>query len=432
MVNVWKDRSAPLLNTMQAFYGIGSFLAPQIAYPFLIVHYNDTSPNASQVSSLNTPLDAMSTSTTSLSDTFPNVTLLTAIMNSTSRTSIRTAGSVELRHSTTPSSITTTESMNTSALGNLRVKQDHVIRAPSIVYPYITISGITFLAVLMFVCCYIYELAEHSGSYNLNDVKRKESLAFKEVLDPNSCAVGHRTYSVMLLSLLFLFNFAILGGEQVLWKFTYSYAVEAESLRFTASQATWLNTAFGIGVTGGRLFAAGLALCIHPRILLPVELAGNLVVGVVLLVWGLSHQILVWTCFVLLGLLIGPLFPTAQSWADRYLIVTPVAMSILYLGASCGVIAFSYLGGHLFQLYGAISLPWICVSYSAAAILIYISLQIMGSYHGDRYDKMLQTESALKAVLVYMSKVADTLSRNGQPPKGVNSFRKRQSQEIVY
>ena len=345
------------LHCYHAVFGIGSFLAPQIAQPFLSVMYKSQYANSTELSNT------------------------TAWHSDLARNCHGESGTTCI----TPYSQNTT-GWTDGAPGFLPEgsRPTKVFDSP-IEMPYMIVGLLAGLDALAFTAFYIYEMITDDRADILGeDVESKSRETVWEVLDPKTCTgVGGRCYGVLAFTCIFMLYFNFTGGEHMFWRFIFSYAMEMEHMGFTVSEATWLNTGYGIGFSVGRFVTGPIASVVHQKILWPFFFIGNVAIGILLTIWGQQERVVVWICSIGAGLFIGPLFPIGQGWCRRYFNMTPMGTSIIFCGAGSGILVYSYIEGYLFQNYGSMALPWGCLGFSVICLLFLVLLQCMASRQGE-------------------------------------------------
>ena len=113
---------------------------------------------------------------------------------------------------------------------------------------------------------------------------------------------------------------------------------------------------------------------------------------VALVLWGLQSQVLFWCTTVAFGFTAGPTFPSGMAFIDRYLNMTPLAFSLLDVGIGVGAIVSNWLTGYLYQHHGAQLLFVVSLACGVAMTIILVAMQLIGSRHGDRYERERQRQ----------------------------------------
>ena len=337
--------SAPVTHIYHMVWGVGSLLAPQIARPFLhkyqpILDHHQPSPT-----SHNTTLDDAKTSA------LKNLTRLSNV-----------------------SSITDIDSNTTTC--------DGLTTAP-IQYAFYIVCILPTLMVIILFISYILELCKKKSVVieyvQLRNLSASDTGSQKRtglsIFDPGTCAGGKRGYGAILFLLIALYYFNIVGGEACLWRFIFSFAVESD-LNFSVQEATVLNSAFGLSFVLGRFLSAVLSICLRPQSILYLACSGLSAGSALFVTYGYKDRIFAWISVITLGLFVAPLFPAGISWANRYLELTPMAVGVPYLACNIGAIAYSYVNGFLFDHFGAVALPWICMVFAMLTTIICMLMHI--------------------------------------------------------
>lgn len=214
---------------------------------------------------------------------------------------------------------------------------------------------------------------------------KEEKKSFIDMINPATCAGGRFWYGTIILILMFFFFFTFCGGERLLGSFVRTYAVEQYGL--SKDSASWLNTAFWIGFAIGRLLFSIIGMFISVRVLLMVDVVGIAVSGVLLVIFATDNSLAYWIIIIFVAFFAGPLFPLGVTWTNYHIELTGLGMTLQMLGGSLGGVLHLVLIGYLFDTVGAASLLYQIMGYSVMLLVISILLNSVGSRHGNRFDK---------------------------------------------
>jgi len=214
---------------------------------------------------------------------------------------------------------------------------------------------------------------------------RSAEKSFIDMINPASCAGGHFWYGTMILILMFFFFFTFCGGERLLGTFVRTYAVE--QLGLSKDNASLLNMAFWIGFAIGRLLFSIIGMFVSVRVLMMVDVVGIAVSGVLLVMFAANDSLAYWIIIILVAFFAGPLFPLGVTWTNYHIELTGLGMTLQMLGGSLGGVLHLLLIGYLFDTAGPVSLLWQIMGYSVILLVISILLNSVGARHGNRFDK---------------------------------------------
>lgn len=154
-------------------------------------------------------------------------------------------------------------------------------------------------------------------------------------------------YAFVITAALFLFFYV--GAEVTFGGWVYTYAVTLSLA--TAAGAAYLNSAFWLSFTVGRLVSIPMAMRFKPVQVIPVALAGCLIIlGVGILYSGSST--LIWVTAIGLGFCMAPVWPSGYTLAGQSLKLTARASSIILLGDGFGGMVLPWLVGQVINLSG--------------------------------------------------------------------------------
>ncbi|NMC54339.1 MAG: MFS transporter [Chloroflexi bacterium] len=131
------------------------------------------------------------------------------------------------------------------------------------------------------------------------------------------------------------------------WYFTF-----LTSLNVVVEQtAAYMNSAFWLTFTAGRLIAVLLSMRVKSQTILLVALLGCLVaVGMLILLPPLPAVL--WLVPALTGFFMAPIFPVAFAWASESLRLTGRLTGIIFMGDSIGAMLLPWLAGMLLDTTG--------------------------------------------------------------------------------
>ena len=279
IVHLWRDASGPPLYLLHFGFGLGAFLAPLVARPFLV-----TTPQNS--SDANAPLSNETTQLQQLED------------ESTSNTFV-------------PYSCV------------------------AVVYTFFTLAMLGY-----------YVLGPPR-----NFPKYTPDTRLKRVFSPRNWSPSHPCLASLVLALMFTVFTQGVGAELVFGNFIFSFATDAD-VAFSKDAAAMLTSLFWLSHMIGRLLGAGLALCVPTSVVLLADVILLTVVSLLLVLFGHSHSVALWTLAAAYGLFISPIVPAGNHWTSLQIAVNPMSTTILFLGSSTGLLAYVYVAGRLMENFG--------------------------------------------------------------------------------
>ena len=131
------------------------------------------------------------------------------------------------------------------------------------------------------------------------------------------------------------------------WIFTYATSLGLGS----GVSAAYLTSAFWGALTLGRLLMIPIAGRIRPMVVITIALAGC-VVSLFLIILNPSSVPILWIGTVVLGLSMGPIFPTMIAFSERRMALTGNIMRWLFVGAGLGGMFLPWFIGQLFETIG--------------------------------------------------------------------------------
>lgn len=143
----------------------------------------------------------------------------------------------------------------------------------------------------------------------------------------------------------------------------------AEGLNLPGRDApTWLNTAFWVSFTLGRLIAVVLARRVRPGALLVASCTFTVALMVIMAATN-GAPTAVWITTVLMGFAIAPQFATMIAYAEEHIALSGRATSYFVSAAGIGGLALPFLIGKLLDRSGSGAMPVTVAAAAAAATL---------------------------------------------------------------
>lgn len=360
---IWKDRAVTPLLLIHLGYGVGSFITPLYANPFLVDAPEDNE----------------------------DATNVTAITNSTYNVS-------------TPAF--TSETTPILDLG-------HESKAE---YAFVISACVEVLASLIlyfyqFRTCLVStkqaeETIKEKSEKSVDEKPEEEKKSIKQMLNPASCAGGRFWYGVQLLAFLFVYFGNIAGGDRMMGAFIRTFSIDHLSLSKTS--ASNLNSAFWIGFSSGRLTFSIIGFFVRVRILVLLETAGLATTATILAILA-NNVTALWVLIVCLGFFAAPIWPTGIAWTDYHMELTGFGLTWQILGACIGGIIHVTLMGYLYENIGPQTFLYQTMGLAILQLATTIVLTLIGAQYGNRFEwdepkaHEIKVEEAKKAELQYES-----------------------------
>lgn len=321
MICLYGKDVSPFLQSIHFFYGVGAFVSPMIAQPFLL--NEDCSPFISNVTDNLFPEEE--------NETLPAATLEEA---------------QNMTHIDYAFFIMALTMVPVVILAFTLVGRKHCLRLLGGAPPD----------------------REDKVTKDYQDMGENENISGK--MTKNGCKVA----VVTLLSALLMFLYD--GLQAAYGGYIYSYAVKGPT-KFHRSDAAYLNALFWGMFAMGRLLSIILATKLSPSFMLFCNIMGCNIGLLLMLSLRYNHIVLiVGTC--MLGIFMSSVFPTTLSLTEQYIHVTPTTTSFLVFGAAVGEMSMPVIVGHEFYLTGPTSFLVTGMVLSFISIIAYMSLWLAG------------------------------------------------------
>ncbi|WAQ97115.1 MFD4A-like protein [Mya arenaria] len=328
-----ESKSATPMILLHSGYGIGSFVIPLYTNPFLAL-----------VKTVDVPLE----------NTYSNVTEMPYINHTLLYTNV--------------------------------TQETQIIKQSRIEYSYMISAGLVLIHSLSF---YFFQIRERQfQDVNLEktigkSIKPEKDRSLIEMVNPATCTGGRTCYGVQLFLLIFLYFANAGGGERVVANFIRSFSID--QLQFSNDDASYINTAFWISFTVGRVVFSVAARWVSIRILILIQTSGLTVIAILMNIFAKHNTMAHWVLVQPLGVFIAPLWPSCVAWTDYHMELTGIGMSIILLGGSVGGICHLRLIGYLYENFGPQTFLYQVMGYAGLALLLAVALDVVGSQHGNRF-----------------------------------------------
>jgi FHS family Na+ dependent glucose MFS transporter 1 len=164
-------------------------------------------------------------------------------------------------------------------------------------------------------------------------------------------------YLLVMAAMLFLFFYV--GAEITFGGWVYTYAMTLGLAN--AAGAAYMNSAFWLALTVGRLISIPAAIRFPPQRIIPAALAGCLVVLTLLLAFPAAGGVL-WIAAIGLGFCMAPVYPSGFTLASQSLQLTARLSSIMLLGDSFGAMLMPWLVGLAIERTSAQAMVWLVLA----------------------------------------------------------------------
>ena len=252
--------------------------------------------------------------------------------------------------------------------------------SPFIFMPYVIVGTFTCLVSIVF---FIFSRMQIPSEFLSTETTPR---TLKQILNPATCADGNILYATFMLICIFLVYLAYVSTNNSMNIFLYPIAMETH-LNFTKTSASLLMTTYFAASTAGRFFWGLLSHFIPITVILLLELAFEVGCYTSLASIGLNSLPALWTLACTSAFFMTPVYPTVMAWADRYIKVTGAVVAIIDIGIGSGTFTSSWMSGVIYQRMGAQAFFYWVFACACSLCFILLIMQIVGSIHGDRYEK---------------------------------------------
>lgn len=182
-------------------------------------------------------------------------------------------------------------------------------------------------------------------------------------------AITRQDYTIAFMAALFLFFYV--GAELAFGGWVYTYATTLKLMSVT--EGAYLNSAFWLTFTLGRLISIPVATRWQPRPILWIALSSCLTIMAGLMMRPDSRWLL-WLVTVGLGFCLAPIWPTGFTLAGQSLRLTARLSGLILLGDSLGAMVLPWLVGQVMARTGPPALAYLVFGSLVGNLLAFIGL----------------------------------------------------------
>ncbi|XP_022661258.1 sodium-dependent glucose transporter 1A-like isoform X2 [Varroa jacobsoni] len=284
LVGLWSSNVAPIVQLLQLSYGIGAFMSPLIAEPYLTHH-----PNEGEID----------------------------LTNATASLPLNVSGSESQANFV--STISPLLESDTGGVLSVHTSMVHI--------PYALVGIFALFNALFMIVSYFIDS---------KDVTPEKPAEDGEVGVRNASP----RYQWTLVTFIGIYTLVAVALEVVVGKFLPAYAVHHYSL--SRSAGARIVSLFYVGFTFGRMLAVPLSIKLSPMHMMNIAQAGILGSVTVLTFIDRDERVL-WTCSFTLGACLSPMFGSATAW-----LLEQVALSHDYMSIIMTMVTFGALAPPLF------------------------------------------------------------------------------------
>ena len=263
--------------------------------------------------------------------------------------------------------------------------------------PYAISGGAGLLvAMVLLLLCFIGLPEEYKNIKSPTDPSNpNERKTLRNILSPGACTGGNVVYGLQMFTLLFFFYVTNVGKDASFLTFTLPIAIDGRiPLNFNKHSADLLMTVSAVCAAVGRFLSALLAKCMPIQVIVFIQIMVILASQIVLVLLGLQNVTAYWVGSCAFNMFSSPLFPSVLAWADKYVQMTAVAVAVVDVATGIGSFVFAWLAGYVFHYkeQGALWVLYLSLGCGITMSLLMILLQICGSCHGNRFDRVRNEE----------------------------------------
>ena len=406
-LELWGRQSAPYMQALHFSFGLGAFIAPLIAAPFLsplpvVMETNTTSFTTTAIPHVGSDSARNVRSLLGMTDT-------THHLDTSTESAYVTLSVVQMTNITHLSNGSSTEDVANAvaslAKDMMNTLKKHLGDMTNVHFAYLLIAVFLFVVALMFFATLCHECITRS------------KLALESVDDDKTTrGNSSRCFHAQLLALMFVFYFLYVGAEVAYGGFIMKFAVAY--MGWTKIKAAMLTSVFWGAFAFGRAIAIFLSRCLSSTVMLVADLTLSVAsLGALVLAPNVS---ILWFGTAVLGFSMASIFPTGITWAERYIHIGSKSAAVFVAGSALGEMTIPAFVGFLFETKDPIWLMYILLAGAVLSVIVFIIMHYLATNRGERYhivpNSPPQDVVEMESLLVSDSETSDS-SQPTRPPK---------------
>ena len=212
------------------------------------------------------------------------------------------------------------------------------------------------------------EVSDKEKAQQQEAEQSKQSL--RTMVSPAFWAAGETRFGVTVMMLIVLFYCAHIGSALGIMMYLVTYLTDSQQLQFSNREAALLQAAMNFTATFARAISILIARYVNVNVMLAVELHGQLVMLVSMLVFGTQYATAMWVTSCVYALFHEPTWPSATTLVNNYIIMTSFLFSILSLCTGLFNIVYNLLVGSLYTNVTEDSIFYLGVVFGALNCLV--------------------------------------------------------------
>ncbi|CAG0917701.1 unnamed protein product [Notodromas monacha] len=179
-----------------------------------------------------------------------------------------------------------------------------------------------------------------------------------------------RWFTIFAMSMFFFFY---VGMEVAYGQLVFTFAVTSGA-SLKKPEAAFLNSAYWGTYTATRLISIFVAVCVPPMVMMWVDF-GVVTLAAAILLAGAETPAGLWVGSALLGIGMASIFPTGIMWYESHVMVSSKIASVFLIGSAAGEMTVPYLSSVLMPL-NPMYLVYLVCTVDACCIIVFVMVTV--------------------------------------------------------
>ena len=228
------------------------------------------------------------------------------------------------------------------------------------------------------------------SKYTLSTVQKKsrqdETYTWREVFSPTKWGEGDKKFGLTIVLLVMTFYFVLIATFKTSTTFYVPYAADS-ALGFSNSEAAIYNSIISFAGATGRACSIVAAKFIAIQQMIFVEVYGMVLWTILMAFWGHKSVTGFWTCSVLVVFFRDPIWPSAMTWADKYVVLFDIVVGLSDMSSKTSDALFAWLIGYMYEYVSMESMFYLSAAWGVVLCVLLVIMHLIATRHGSRYDK---------------------------------------------
>ena len=222
------------------------------------------------------------------------------------------------------------------------------------------------------------EKTDETKNPNPPEVKiPKQKQTLREIISFDNWAYGHGKFGSGVMLLTCLFYVCHVAATIGIMTYLVTYATDSD-LGFSNEEAAWMQMTVSIAAAFGRGICIYISKKLPLNVMLAIELHGQVIMGVIMLIWGSQSYVGLWVTSCVYVLFREPTWPSGMTWPSNFIVMLVFLMAILQISISICAIPFQLWQGYIYTNKSPDTIFYTTIVFGFLNCIVYYFMLYMG------------------------------------------------------